>query len=105
MKKIILLISVVALFSCSKSKENIVEKPKIISGTFWLHQYDHNNTYRGTILSFHQCRIEDPMIVKQWEDYPALSPICDSNDILELVLSKPCPVPCPIKTTEQKIVR
>lgn len=93
--KTALLVLTISILSCTK-EEIIVEKPKAISGTFWLHQYDANNTYLGTILSYHACKIEDPSIIEQWESYLKLSPICDTNDILELKLSVPCKDVCEV---------
>lgn len=99
MKRLFIAVLAISLIACSKSSENIVEKPKkeAISSTYWLHIYDDNNTYVETILSFHECSIDDPMIIAQRRSAPALEPICYNNNILELKISEPCKVPCPLK--------
>jgi len=90
----ILLTTAICITACSKQNEIISEKPVERSITYLHRYYNANNEYVKTDTAWHRCFTCCENLTR-WESYPKITPYCDNNDILELVIAERCKTDCP----------
>lgn len=77
------------IFSCSKSQ---IEKPiEPISMTQTRLMYNEKNQFVKEHLVIHFHRVDEPNIIRQYRNLPAMDPFCsDWNDTLVTKIGKVC---------------
>jgi hypothetical protein len=88
MKQLILLcLTSVFLFSCSKNSDNIIDKEKSV--TYLLHHYE-GNKFLYTDTSVHWCKVKGEDL-ERFESKPTVEEsFCGTDNKLQLVIGDAC---------------